>query len=92
MLDINKIRSNPEEVRQALKKRNVDVDFTQLLQWDQKRRSIIAESEELKARKNKVSSEIPVLKKSGQDVSGLMAEMKEISDTVKGMEEALRNV
>jgi seryl-tRNA synthetase len=92
MLDINKIRSNPEEVRQALKKRNVDVDFTQLLQWDQKRRSIIAESEELKARKNKVSSEIPVLKKSGQDVSGLMAEMKEISDTVKGMEEDLRNV
>lgn len=92
MLDINKIRSNPEEVRQALKKRNVDVDFSELLQWDQKRRSIIAESEELKARKNKVSSEIPVMKKSGQDVSGLMAEMKEISDTVKGMEEELRNI
>lgn len=92
MLDINRIRNNPEEVRQALKKRLYEVDFTELLSWDVKRRSIIAESEELKARKNKVSSEIPSLKKSGQDVTGLMAEMKEISEKVKGMEDELKTI
>ena len=54
MLDIQRIRSNPEEVRKALQKRLYDVDFSELLSWDQKRRSIIIESEELKAKRNKV--------------------------------------
>ncbi len=92
MLDIQKIRNNPEEVRAALKKRLYDADFTELLSWDQRRRSIIVESEELKAKKNKVSSEIPMLKKQGKDVAALMTEMKEISDRVKVMEDELRNV
>ncbi len=92
MLDIQKIRNNPEEVRAALQKRLYEVDFTELLSWDQKRRSLIVESEELKAKKNKVSSEIPMLKKQGKDVTALMAEMKEISDRVKGMEEELKAV
>ncbi len=92
MLDIQRIRNNPEEVRAALKKRLFDADFTELLSWDQRRRSIIVESEELKAKKNKVSSEIPMLKKQGKDVAALMTEMKEISDRVKVMEDELRNV
>lgn len=37
MLDIQKIRNNPEEVKEALKKRLVDVDFTELLEWDKKK-------------------------------------------------------
>ena len=90
MLDINRIRNNPEEVRQALKKRLIDVDFTEFLDWDQRRRAVISESEMLKARKNKVSVEIPSLKKEGKDVSLLLSEMKEISDKVKIMEDELR--
>lgn len=92
MLDIQRIRNNPEEVRRALQKRLYEVDFAELLSWDQKRRSIISESEELKAKKNKVSSEIPMLKKQGNDVTVLVSEMKEISDRVKVMEEGLRTV
>lgn len=92
MLDIQKIRQNPDEVKAALKKRLYDVDFTELLSWDQKRRSLIQESEELKAKKNKVSAEVPVLKKQGQDVSELLAEMKKISDRVKELDDELREV
>jgi len=92
MLDIQRIRSNPEEVKNALKKRMFDVDFTELLSWDKERRSIIAESEELKAKRNKISSEIPVLKKQGKDVSDLLADMKNISDTIKKMDDQLREV
>ena len=90
MLDINRIRNNPDEVRQALKKRLIDVDFTEFLEWDQKRRAIISESEALKARKNKVSAEIPSMKKEGRDVSVLLVKMKEISEKVKIMEDELR--
>lgn len=34
MLDLNLIRSNPDFVKEALKKREYDVDFTELLAWD----------------------------------------------------------
>ncbi|NLL66099.1 MAG: serine--tRNA ligase [Clostridiaceae bacterium] len=92
MLDIQRIRNNPEEVKAALQKRLYEVDFTELLSWDQKRRSIISQSEELKAGKNKVSAQIPVLIKQGTDVTSLKAEMKEISDQIKVMDDELRIV
>ncbi len=92
MLDIQKIRNNPEEVRTALQKRLYEVDFTELLSWDQKRRSIISQSEELKAKKNKVSAEIPALIKQGTDVTSVKAEMKEISEQIKVMDDELRSV
>ncbi|NLB79565.1 MAG: serine--tRNA ligase [Clostridiaceae bacterium] len=92
MLDIQKIRNNPEEVRTALQKRLYEVDFTELLSWDQKRRSIISQSEELKAKKNKVTAEIPALIKQGTDVTSVKAEMKEISEQIKVMDDELRSV
>ncbi len=92
MLDIQRIRNNPDEVRQALQKRLYEVDFTELLSWDQKRRSIISEAEDLKAKKNKVSDEIPVLIKQGKDVSQLKADMKNIADRIKIMDDDLRVV
>ena len=41
MLDIKRIRENPEEVAAALKKRNLDVDFTELLTLDKDRRALL---------------------------------------------------
>ena len=67
MLDINLIRENPKKIRLALSKRMAAVDFTELLRWDEERRKLIAESDDLKAERNKVSSEIPQLKKQGKD-------------------------
>ncbi|MGI6085405.1 MAG: serine--tRNA ligase [Acetivibrionales bacterium] len=90
MLDIQRIRNNPGEVKEALQKRLYEVDFSELLSWDQKRRNIISQSEELKAKRNKVSAQIPVLIKQGTDVTSLKSEMKEISDRVKSMDEELR--
>ncbi|HBR03563.1 MAG TPA: serine--tRNA ligase [Ruminiclostridium sp.] len=92
MLDIQKIRNNPEEVKKALQKRLYEVDFTELLTWDQQRRSLISKAEEKKAQKNKVSAQVPMLKKQGKDVSDLFTEMKAISDSIKVMDDELRAV
>lgn len=92
MLDINRIRNNPEEVANALLKRMDHVDFTELLQWDSQRRNLIVSNDEKKARRNKVSGEIPRLKKEGQDVSSLLTEMKVLSDDIKQNDEALRDL
>lgn len=92
MLDINLIRKDPEFVKAALAKREYEVDFTELLQWDARRKEIIAESEALKAERNRINKEIPRLKKEGADVSAVMAQMKESGEKVKSLDEELRQV
>lgn len=86
MLDLNMIRKDPEKISSALLKRNYQIDFTEMLSWDKERRELLVESENLKAQKNKVSSEIPKLKKLGQDVQEIFKEMKIISDKIKDID------
>jgi len=83
MLDINLIREKPQQVRAALLKRMDEVDFTELLEWDKQRRSIIFDAESLKAKRNKVSAEIPKLKKEGRNIQQLLDEMKSIAEKIK---------
>ena len=87
MLDLNLIRSNPEYVKEALKKREYDVDFSELLEWDARRRALLVENESLKAERNRMSKEIPALKKQGKDASELLARLKEMADQVQEMDE-----
>ena len=61
MLDIKRIIQNPQLVMTAMKNRNSDVDIEKLLSLDTKRRKIIGESEQLKAKRNSVSAQIPRL-------------------------------
>lgn len=89
MIDIKRIRENAEEVRQALLKRMDAVDFTGLLDWDQKRRAVIQEVEHLKARRNEVSGQIPRLKKEGKPIDALTGEMKQVSADIKRLDSEL---
>ncbi len=85
MLDIKVIRENPEEVKKALKTRNADYDeyINSILEIDEKRRKLSTETDALKAQQNKVTKQIPVMKKNGEDTTAIMAEMKEISEKIK---------
>jgi len=59
MLDINIIRAQPEVVRKAMKDRQMDPSPVEaILQFDEKRRSLLAEVEKMKAERNLVSKEI----------------------------------
>ena len=87
MLDINLIRSNPEYVKEALKKREYDVDFTEMLAWDARRKELLMENENLKAERNRMNKEIPMLKKQGKDVSEVLNTLKTMADRVKEMDE-----
>jgi seryl-tRNA synthetase len=92
MLDIAKIRSNPEQVQAALAKRLIEVDFSELLAWDVSRRSLIGSVEELKAARNTGSQEMARLRKQGQDTSLLQTEMKTLGDRIKEQEETLKEL
>ena len=86
MLDLKRIRNNPEEVKRLMKGRGEDFDsksIDELLELDERRRQILVEVEQLKNKRNNESAQIGKLKKEGKDVSGVMAEMKELSDKIK---------
>lgn len=90
MLDIKRIRKNPDELVAAMSaRRNKGADVSGLLQTDKKRREIIQQVEALKAKRNEVSAMIPVLKKQGQDVSEQLAQMKSVADSIKQLDSEL---
>ena len=86
MLDLKLIKEQPEFVRNALLKRMDAVDLTPLLEWDAQRRSVIQETETLKARRNQVSAQIPALKKEGKPVDELTHEMHAVSAKIKELD------
>ncbi len=85
MLDIRVIRENPDEVKAKLRTRNSDYDafVDEILSIDVERRKLSTETDNLKAEQNKVSKQIPVMKKNGEDTTAVMAEMKELSEKIK---------
>ena len=91
MLDIKLIRSDPEMVKAAIRKREMELDATvdEILDIDARRRSLTGQTEALKAEQNAASKQIPQLKKEGGDVAGLMARMKELSARIKEEDAAL---
>lgn len=92
MLDIQLIRKTPEAVAEKLARKGFEVDFSAFLSQDKERRELISSVEALKAKRNQVSAEIPKLKKAGEDATALLAEMKELANTVKEMDARLSDL
>ncbi|NMB26612.1 MAG: serine--tRNA ligase [Tissierellia bacterium] len=92
MLDIRRIRKNPEEVKKALEKRHGDFPIDEVLELDKKRRGMLTEVEEMKAKQNSVSKEIPKLKKEGKDAKSLLTEMRQLSDKIKEMDMEVKEI
>ena len=86
MLDIQRIRDNPEEIKQAVLNKRSPVDIDAALNLDNKRREIIKEVERLKNLRNVRSQEIAVLKKENKDASAIIEEMKQVSDKIKDLD------
>lgn len=83
MLDIKLLRSDFEFVEKAMANRNEEFDLSLFQNLDATRRNLLSEVEVLKAEQNKVSKQIPMMKKEGKDTSSVMAEMKELSEKIK---------
>jgi seryl-tRNA synthetase len=89
MLDINYVRAHPEEIRRSLANRNTDAPLDLVLEADGRRRSLLAESEKLKAERNAASKEIGRRKESA-DREAKIAEMKRVGDRIAALDEELR--
>ena len=92
MLDINLVRENPDLVRDALRKRNLDPQVVDdLQQMDVERRSYLQEVEVLKAERNRVSKEIAQSKDQAER-DGKIAAMRAVGDKIAALDEKVRQV
>lgn len=94
MLDLRRIREEPELVRERLARRGspeISDQIDRVLAADRRRRELIGEVEELRAERNRVSPEIGRLKQDGRDAEAetLIREMQGLRERLGGLEEQL---
>ena len=91
MLDIKRIKENPDYAKERLatRQKSYNDEIDRLLKLDVERRALIADTEAKKAEQNKISKQIPLFKKEGKDVAPIFAEMKVLSETVKAETEKI---
>lgn len=82
MLDLNRIRTNPQEVLDLLWRKNPNISFDKLLEADKARRELLQESEKMKAERNRVSALVPKLKKEGKPVEETISAMKKLGSDI----------
>ena len=94
MIDIKLIRENPDKIKAGMKAKEVDCDaiVDRILELDKQRRDLIGQTEALKARQNKVTKQIPAMKKAGQDTAPVFKEMSEIKGQISELDNQLREV
>ncbi len=95
MLDIRWIRQNPEEARAGLARRRageLDAAITRILALDEERRGLVAEGDNLKARRNEVSTAVGLAKRQGIPADDQIAEMRVVGDRIKEIDGRLREI
>lgn len=90
MLDLKFIRDHADSVKTGAKEKGFETDIDAIIRFDDARKSIIQQVEELKAKRNRASEEVARLKKEKQNADNLIAEMKTVGDTIKSLDEQLK--
>ncbi len=85
MLDIKFIRENSELVKEAARKKGVNVDVDALLAVDERRRHILKELEEKRAKQNTAS-------RGGPKAPTELEELKKLKEEIKVLEEEIKHV
>jgi seryl-tRNA synthetase len=86
MLDPKILRENPDIIRKMLTDRVVDFPLDDLIKLDKERREMIIKTDDLRKKKNEIALEIAQKKKSGQDATTLIEQMRQVSETLSGLE------
>lgn len=91
MLDIKRVRQDPELVKKAVRSRNMNLDneIDELISIDKDRRALTQETDSLKQKQNEASKKIPQIKKAGGDIQDILAEMSKIKSQVKENDDKL---
>ncbi|MCH8986755.1 serine--tRNA ligase [Patescibacteria group bacterium] len=90
MLDIKYIRENPDKVKDTCKKRFLDCDIDKVLKLDKKKRKLLQDIEELRAKQNKLGKDdIKEGKKVKEQIKKIEPDLEKIEQEV---EEKMRQI
>jgi seryl-tRNA synthetase len=95
VIDVKRLRQDPEGSRAALARRldaKVDAAVDRIIALDQRRRELLVRTEALKAQRNTQSDEVARRKKAGEDAAALLAGLKASGDEVKQLDVQVREV
>jgi seryl-tRNA synthetase len=90
MLDLKFVREHSDEVTSGLRRRGIEIDLSEFIALDEKRRRLQQELDALRQKRNAVSEEIGRLKKDGQQADDKVAEMRAAGDSIADLEAASR--
>ncbi|MCJ7666803.1 MAG: serine--tRNA ligase, partial [Anaerolineae bacterium] len=89
MLDLKYIREHPKEVKEALIKRNEIAPIEEILELDERRRTLLADAQGLKHQRNTTSKEISRMKEKDQV---LIEEMRRLGDEIKALDQEVKSI
>lgn len=92
MLDIKLIRENPDKINELLKRRNPDLSIDEVLKIDEQRRKLQFELDNLRAKRKSESNKIGLMKKDGIDTTQIQAEIRQLGEEAKKLEEELNEL
>jgi seryl-tRNA synthetase len=87
MHDLGFFRANFEKIAERLATRGTVTGLEPFRELDRRRRAVITEAEELKARRNAESAEIAKLRKAGADTTERQQQVREIGNHIAALDE-----
>lgn len=92
MLDIKRIREQPEAIRAGLLAKKADPSLLdQVLELDAARRRYVTDVESLKSERNRVSKEIGIRRKNGEDTTDTQASVRGLSEQISRLDQTVRD-
>ena len=91
MLDIRKIRENPEFYHIETQKKGSSIDLMSVLAIDEKRRTLLTEVEKLKSERNAESKRIGEAKKRGENADEAVQAMRVLGDKIAALDNEMKN-
>lgn len=92
MLDPKLVRNSIDNVAARLKKRGFVLDIAKFNALEEKRKNLQVKLQELQNARNVRSKEVGIAKASGKNVDEALASLKELSDSLKKMEEEFASI
>jgi len=93
MLDIKRIRENADEVKAGLASRGADpAMIDSVLELDRERRLLLAEVEEKKGERNRISKQIGQLKRNGEDTTEIQRQTRELGAKIASLDQSVKDI
>ncbi len=86
MIDIKLLREKPEVIKEALKKRGVEVDVDYLKELDQRIRGLKKEIDDLRRRRNEISKRVKDVPKKIEEAKKIKEELKKKEEEIIGLQ------